>query len=211
MAIAIGIIGEVAFGMWDSRIQTELRSRSNDKLGAAEKEAGEANDRAAQALKEAAEARIRAISAELELAKYRDWRRLDDAGFSSVVDAMLSFAGTPFTLAVSPIEPETTELLFRIRDALKAAGLEHQGWPQSNIIRFAEGDDAVTVGIGKGVNVRDVTITWEFSEAPTFARVGQTLSTALNAAGITAGAWGERQMPMLRPNPTLRVMVGRKM
>ena len=41
-AVAIGIIGEVLFGMWNNRIQTELRKQSNDKLGAAVKNAGEA-------------------------------------------------------------------------------------------------------------------------------------------------------------------------
>jgi hypothetical protein len=40
--IALGIVGEVAFGMWNNRIQTELRARSNQRLG-------EANERAAKA------------------------------------------------------------------------------------------------------------------------------------------------------------------
>jgi len=53
--IALGIVGEVLFGMWNNRIQTELRKRSNDKLGAAEKEAAEANARAAESLKKAEE------------------------------------------------------------------------------------------------------------------------------------------------------------
>lgn len=50
-AIALGIVGEVIFSRLDSRIQTELRSRSNKKLGVAEKAAGEANERAAILLK----------------------------------------------------------------------------------------------------------------------------------------------------------------
>jgi hypothetical protein len=124
---------------------------------------------------------------------------------------MKPFADTPYTLAVSVVEPEITELMFQIDAALNAAGLEHRDWPQSNVIRFPNGDDAVTPGIGKGVNVRDVTITWELESAAQLARVGQTLSNALNAAGIAAGAWSEKQLPMTRPNPMLRVMVGRKM
>jgi hypothetical protein len=47
--IALGIVGEVMFGMWNNRIQTELRSRSNKKLGNAEKASGEAKERAANA------------------------------------------------------------------------------------------------------------------------------------------------------------------
>jgi hypothetical protein len=36
--VAFGIVGEVGFGIWDGKIQTELRRRSNDKLEKAESE-----------------------------------------------------------------------------------------------------------------------------------------------------------------------------
>ncbi len=48
-AIALGIVGEVAFSRKDAGIQTELRNRSNQKLADAVTAAGEANDRASQA------------------------------------------------------------------------------------------------------------------------------------------------------------------
>ena len=63
--IGIGIVGEVLFGMLDSRIQTALRKLSNDELGEAKKEAGEANERAENAQKETEQ--LRAVTA---------WRRL---------------------------------------------------------------------------------------------------------------------------------------
>ncbi len=47
--IAAGIVGEVMLGILDSRIQTELRTRSNAKVQAAAVAAGEANERAAKA------------------------------------------------------------------------------------------------------------------------------------------------------------------
>lgn len=47
-AVALGIVGEVLFSMKDARIQTELRNRSNKKLGEAEKAAAEARQRTAQ-------------------------------------------------------------------------------------------------------------------------------------------------------------------
>ena len=47
--IAIGIVGEVAFGMWNNRIQTELRRRSNKRLSEAVAEAGAAHERAGRA------------------------------------------------------------------------------------------------------------------------------------------------------------------
>ena len=48
IVIALGIVGEVLFGRLDGRYQTELRKRSNDKLGKANKLAAEAHERAAE-------------------------------------------------------------------------------------------------------------------------------------------------------------------
>jgi hypothetical protein len=47
--VAVGIVGEVMLGMWNNRIQTELRKRSNASLSDAVKLASEANERAAKA------------------------------------------------------------------------------------------------------------------------------------------------------------------
>jgi hypothetical protein len=189
--VAVGVAIEIKFGQMAGLRQSELRRRSDDKV---------------------AEANERATKAQLELAKYRAWRRLEKSAFASVVETMTPFAGTPYTLAVSILEPEISELMFQIDLALKVARLEHQGWPQTRVVRFPTGDNAVSPGIGVGVNVRDVTITWELEPGvpPTLARIGQALSTALNSVGIVAGAYGEKQMPMTRPNPTLRVMIRRK-
>jgi len=50
--IAFGIVGEVLLGtIWNNRIQTELRRRSNEQLASASQSAAEANERAATALK----------------------------------------------------------------------------------------------------------------------------------------------------------------
>jgi hypothetical protein len=76
-AIALGIVGEVMFGMLDGRIQTELRRRSNDMVA-------EANTIAAQAIKEAAEARER--TAEVE--KLTAWRRIKPEQYSSIIKAI---------------------------------------------------------------------------------------------------------------------------
>ena len=68
--IALGVVGEVAFGIWDSRIQTELRRRSNVKLA-------EANERAA--------------AAELETARLRKelaWRRLSEQQIEKISEIL---------------------------------------------------------------------------------------------------------------------------
>jgi hypothetical protein len=58
--IALGIVGEVMFGMWDSRIQTELRNRSNKRVA-------DATVRAAEATKIAEEAQLERVKLEERL------------------------------------------------------------------------------------------------------------------------------------------------
>jgi hypothetical protein len=77
--IALGIVGEVLFGMWDSRIQTELRGRSNKKLADATTGAAEANERAGKANQ-------RAEEASLELAKFKAPRTLDKVAFAAQLE-----------------------------------------------------------------------------------------------------------------------------
>ena len=62
--LALGIVGEVLFGMWDGRIQTELKRRSDDRVSEVRRAAAQAHERAAALEKEAAEARER--TAEIE-------------------------------------------------------------------------------------------------------------------------------------------------
>ena len=83
-AIALGIVGEVIFSRKDSKIQTELRKRSNDKLGAAERAAADANAVAATAQKEAAAARERAA----EVERFHAWRRLSPEQVDQIVRAI---------------------------------------------------------------------------------------------------------------------------
>jgi hypothetical protein len=64
-AVAIGIVGEVLFGMWDGRIQTELRNRSSKRLA-------DATEGAARAIERAAAAELEAERLRKELA----WRRI---------------------------------------------------------------------------------------------------------------------------------------
>lgn len=74
LIITAGIVGEVIFSRKDSRIQTALRKRSNDKLGAAEKAAEEARERAAKLEIEAADARGRVADIE----RITAWRHITE-------------------------------------------------------------------------------------------------------------------------------------
>jgi hypothetical protein len=63
---------EVLFGMWDGRIQTELRRRSDDRVAEAKMAAAQAHERAAVLEKEAADARERTAAIE----KLTSWRKI---------------------------------------------------------------------------------------------------------------------------------------
>jgi hypothetical protein len=86
--IAIGVIGEVAFGMWDSRIQTELRKRSNDRLKEAEISLASAIERAAKLEKEAADARGRVA----EIERLTAWRRISSDDRQQIADELRAIA-----------------------------------------------------------------------------------------------------------------------
>jgi hypothetical protein len=116
-AIALGIVGEVMFGMWNNRIQTELRKRSNDKLGAAEKAASEANERAAQLGKEAAEARLEFERLRSQLAP----RRLTTEQFNKIVES-LQGRKLYAVIAFVDSDPETYVYAADICSALIASG-----------------------------------------------------------------------------------------
>lgn len=98
-AIALGIVGEVWFGRRDARIQTELRNRSNKKLGDAEKIAAEANERAKQI--------------ELELAKFKAPRSLTPEQQKALAAEISVFKGQRVYLVASPSTSET-EIFMRV-------------------------------------------------------------------------------------------------
>jgi hypothetical protein len=87
-AIAIGIVGEVAFGMWDSRIQTELRGRSNKRV---------------------AEATVRAAEAELITEKLRSeisWRRLSATEIATTAKFLADFPKHSLRIDFVGADPE---------------------------------------------------------------------------------------------------------
>lgn len=76
--VAVGIVGEVVLGMWNNRIQTALRSRSNVKLADAINRAADANTRAA-------EANARVKEAEVEILRLGP-RRIDIGKFAKALE-----------------------------------------------------------------------------------------------------------------------------
>jgi hypothetical protein len=111
-AVAIGIVGEVIFGRFDARIQTELRRRSNAKLTDAVKAASDANDRAA--------------NAELETEKLRiiaSWRALTKEQHESLALTLrASGAGASVRFCVLMNDQESLAFAHRIAIPFRAAG-----------------------------------------------------------------------------------------
>jgi hypothetical protein len=175
--IAFGIIGEVLFSARDGKIQTELRKRSNDKLGAAEKAAGEANARAEEAV--------------LALAKFRARRTISAEQGARLVEVMKKFGALSFAVSTSTFDDELVGLLVGIVDCLRDAGWKYEGYPWElegsvekelpllSPIRFRAG----------GIAVNNVLVTYP-SGNQHFKAAAETLAAWLNAEEIEAGSTG---------------------
>lgn len=113
-AVAAGIVGEMIFSNRDSKIQTELRRRSDQRLGKAVTAAGNANQRAAKLEKEAA----------LLRARQADRTILDQALFLG----RLNDCPTPLVVKLlrSPLTEEAGQLAFHLWMLLEMAN-----WPVS--------------------------------------------------------------------------------
>jgi hypothetical protein len=163
--IALGIIGEVLFGMWSGHIQTELRDRSNKRVADSALRAAEANERAAEA--------------QLALEKLRMPRSLTVEQQESITEAMKPFAGQKFEGEVASGVPDAIWLWYSIAKALTDAGWIRVtppgvtvGDPPANISIYAP------TGIGVGIPT---------SSRPSSMERGLKLVMALGAAKIRAG------------------------
>lgn len=104
-AIALGIVGEVALGMWDSSIQTELRRRSNDKLAAALSAAAQANERAERA--------------ELELIRFRAPRSLTPEQSSRISTEIRKCGRISFGVSLSSFDEEIIDFAGQLVTCLR--------------------------------------------------------------------------------------------
>jgi hypothetical protein len=114
--VALGIVGEVLFAMMDNRIQTELRSRSNDKLGIAEKDAAEARERTAQ------------------VEKLTAWRRVSPEQQRQIADAIRVEMAFPLDVHIESErgDAEAFSYALGLSNIFKDAGIEEvSGQPNS--------------------------------------------------------------------------------
>jgi len=116
-AIALGIIGEVLFGRIDARYQTELRRRSNDKLGTAERLAAEANQRAAQI--DLRRVQLEAALAPRVISKHQ-------------YDVLQTLRGKVAAINIAwETDAETASFSSQVAVALQAAGIQVRGYARA--------------------------------------------------------------------------------
>jgi hypothetical protein len=133
-AIAIGIVGEVIFSRKDARIQTELRNRSNRRLGAAVQSAAEANLKAEQ------------------LRKAMAWRHLEKGPFLKSVGEISGDAH----IAYVRDDPETFHFTQELQMLLSEAG-----WrlPDPQPIRYLLDDHSLVVSTSPITRVSSIGVT----------------------------------------------------
>jgi hypothetical protein len=130
--IALGIVGEVSFSIWDGRIQTELRNRSNKRVEAAERTLAEATDRLAQVEfdngylgEKTAQAEERTVAAEAETARLKaafGWRSLSDRNAAKLVNAL---RGKLVTVGITHMQndPESQNFSWQLCQMFESAGI----------------------------------------------------------------------------------------
>jgi hypothetical protein len=112
--VAIGVAIEVQFGRMGHRRQSELQRRTNEKLSAATKIAGEANARAAEA--------------QLELLQFRAPRLPSPEQLAVITEALRGFAGTSFDSGLARTSGEQADFWWILQPAIVAAGWNHVRW-----------------------------------------------------------------------------------
>ncbi|MGU3475616.1 hypothetical protein [Methylobacterium sp. D48H] len=164
----------------------EGASRADERAGEANKEAARGNERAGQLEKDAAEARERAAALEvrvgelnLEIARIKAPRTLDQEQKLSVASWAQAYPGTKFDLAYTYGDPETEDLILSIGGALIGGQWVMEDF-SGNTMRYKAGN-------GKYVGTtssKNVVIIIHSSSVETLKQPAESLTQALNAHGI---------------------------
>jgi hypothetical protein len=188
-AVAIGIVGEVSFGMWNNRTQTELRKRSNDKLS-------DAIDRAAKLEREAAEARERTAAIE----RLTSWRKIPEDKRATIADGLRPIATTlNVFIEYQTGDPEAWSFANDISHVFLVAGLQQE----QEQIRGTNNSFLFETIFGVHLSANPDTVN------------GEIIIAAFASAGIpiTIREWSGLWMapvPPNRPRPNVRIFVAPK-
>jgi hypothetical protein len=193
-AIALGIVGEVIFGRFDARIQTELRKRSNEQLASAAKSAAEANERAAKA-------NARAVEAQAELEKFRAMRILSPEQHERIVEKLQQFPGQEFSGAIG-MGVGDGALLWRHLAGI----LQRAGWTLVRPPGSTTGDPPHTTPT---LTTRGVIIMFSARKVVELLPRAQALAEAIAAEGIDA-MWAPAHGAVDSMPNAIRIEIGLK-
>jgi hypothetical protein len=121
--IALGIVGEVLFGGADGRYQTELRRRSNKRLGEAQERAASADQRAKEAARATEYERLERVKLEAQIAPRRltpDHKRAVIAALSSPP----SLSGKKVRVQSYSLDAEAALLGDELIDCFRSVGMD---------------------------------------------------------------------------------------
>jgi hypothetical protein len=210
-AIALGIVGEVIFSRLDARIQTELRSRSNEQLVDAAQSASAANVRAA-------ELNARAAESERQLEELRKATKARRINGSDFVKALKGMPSLPVEIMFAKDDGEAFHLALDIRNFVRMAG-----WTTAEPVPIPPTTQPVPTIMGVGGQPAGVSLVahsmtqaefnalgpqLEFDApnpaAPTtpFLTLYRALISSLGQLSASAGG------PAVPPPNTLRIVVG---
>lgn len=205
-ATAIAAFVTVAFlfiQFWSSSVRDQyadkerlqLKSdtaKANERAAQANARAAEAGRSAGDATLKAAQANERAAKAELELAKYKAPRWLDDKQVGQLVHSLSRFKGARFRILTYPEDPECVGIAERVGQAIRdRAGWVFVPWERGTMI----------VGVVTGMQV------FISNDAPSEQREA--------AEALVKAIAGEGLQIELRHDPTYKtemmIRVGKKM
>lgn len=177
--VALGVGLEIILGQMAGRRQSELKRRSDERVGAANVRAEEANQKAQEAALELA--RLTTPRAQL----------LTPEATISIIEAIRPFSGTPFTIGLPPVGREQWDLAWHLEPILPKAGWVFIDWILGPGIRKISPTTMQPWSYGLA-NVSNVTIEFLPMFADEMTPPAKALVDALNSIGIAA---------KIEPNP----------
>lgn len=181
--IAIGIAGEVLLGtIWNNHIQTELRRRSNERLGSAVQSAGEATARAEEARLEIARLSTPRV------------RLLTPEACEAIVAKMLPFRGTRIVIGHAENGREQWDFCWAFEPLIRQAHWQFLDWNPGPLPLPGHSRAGVFVKVNwtmqhrlYGVaNVSNISIELNPENRDELLPAATALAGALNGVGIAA-------------------------
>ena len=174
--VAIGVIGEVIFGVRHLMLDNSLRELRRVETQIHEEEL-------AQLTKDTADANARAQEAELALTKFRAPRLPTQTELAALTEKIKPFAGTKFDVGHPRVDREVWDFLWRLEPAIAAAGWVQIDWIGGAVFKKNAWPGDPWYG---EMGVNNVSIEVRPESRAKLMPAAEALSAALEAIGIKA-------------------------